>query len=97
MKVRRTAERAIQTYSVWLSSDKRFKKLLKSFNTLIEHGHSIFCIEHNLDVIKNADWIIDLGPEGGAKGGKLIFEGQPYDLIKNKKSYTGKYLKSKLS
>ena len=73
------------------------KKLLKSFNTLIEHGHSIFCIEHNLDVIKNADWIIDLGPEGGAKGGKLIFEGQPYDLIKNKKSYTGKYLKSKLS
>ena len=73
------------------------KKLLKSFNTLIEHGHSIFCIEHNLDVIKNADWIIDLGPEGGAKGGELIFEGYPYDLIKNKKSYTGKYLKSKLS
>ena len=73
------------------------KKLLKSFNTLIEHGHSIFCIEHNLDVIKNADWIIDLGPEGGAKGGELIFEGQPYDLIKNKKSHTGKYLKSKLS
>ncbi|MAN49890.1 MAG: hypothetical protein CMD04_03615, partial [Flavobacteriales bacterium] len=69
----------------------------KSFNTLIEHGHSIFCIEHNLDVIKNADWIIDLGPEGGAKGGELIFEGQPYDLIKNKKSHTGKYLKSKLS
>ena len=73
------------------------QKLLKSFNTLIEHGHSIFCIEHNLDVIKNADWIIDLGPKGGAKGGELIFEGQPYDLIKNKKSYTGKYLKSKLS
>lgn len=71
------------------------KKLLQSFNSLLSKGHSIICIEHNLDVIKCADWIIDLGPEGGDKGGKVIFEGTPEQIILNKKSYTGNYLKSK--
>lgn len=72
------------------------RKLLDSFNALIERGHSILIIEHNLEVIKCADWIIDLGPGGGNEGGYLVFEGIPQDLIKCKKSYTGKYLRSKL-
>jgi len=70
-------------------------KLLNSFYALIEKGHSIICIEHNMDVIKCADWIIDLGPEGGDKGGKIVFEGTPEAMIKSKASITGKYLKSK--
>jgi excinuclease ABC subunit A len=72
------------------------KKLLASFEALIEKGHSILVIEHNLDLIKCADWIIDLGPEGGENGGQLLAEGTPEDIIKNKKSVTGKYLKEKL-
>lgn len=71
-------------------------KLLKSFNALIERGHSIVVIEHNLDVIKCADWIIDIGPEGGEEGGTIIAEGTPEDVVKSKTSYTAKYLKSKL-
>jgi excinuclease ABC subunit A len=71
-------------------------KLLNSFYALIEKGHSIICIEHNMDVIKCADWVIDLGPEGGDKGGKVVFEGTPEMLIKNKKSLTAKFLKKKL-
>tara|TARA_B100000900_G_scaffold415497_1_gene445603 strand:- start:2735 stop:3310 length:576 start_codon:yes stop_codon:yes gene_type:complete len=71
-------------------------KLLKSFNALIDNGHSIICIEHNADIIKCADWVIDLGPEGGENGGKLLFEGTPEELIKCKQSYTGHYLKGKL-
>ena len=71
-------------------------KLLNSFYSLIKKGHSIICIEHNLDVIKCADWIIDLGPEGGSNGGKVIFEGTPEEMIKSKKSITGRYLKEKL-
>ena len=72
------------------------KKLLDSFNALISRGHSIIIIEHNLEIIKSADWIIDLGPEGGDNGGKLVFEGIPEDLVKVKNSYTGKALKEKL-
>ena len=72
------------------------KKLLASFNALIEKGHSIIVIEHNIELIKCADYIIDLGLEGGKKGGNLIFEGTPEELIKNEKSYTSKYLKEKL-
>jgi excinuclease ABC subunit A len=68
------------------------KKLLASFNALIEQGHSIIVIEHNTDVIKSADWVIDLGPEAGDGGGKLIFAGVPLDLIKEKQSYTGRFL-----
>lgn len=68
-------------------------KLLKSFNELANRGHSIIFIEHNLDMIKNADWVIDLGPEGGEKGGNIVFEGTPHDLTQNENSYTGKFLK----
>lgn len=71
-------------------------KLLVAFNSLIEKGHSILIIEHNPEIIKSADWIIDLGPEGGDKGGKLIFEGTPENLVKCKKSYTGKFLATKI-
>ncbi len=72
------------------------QNLLKSFNALIAKGNSVLIIEHNLEIIKNADWIIDLGPEGGKNGGQVVFEGTPEDLVKCKESYTGKYLKDKL-
>jgi len=72
------------------------KKLLASFDALIDKGHSIIVIEHNLDLIKCADWIIDLGPEGGENGGQLLAEGTPEDIVKIKKSVTAKYLKEKL-
>ena len=72
------------------------KKLLASFDALIEKGHSIIVIEHNLDLIKCADWVIDLGPEGGENGGKLLGVGTPEDLVKIKKSSTATYLKEKL-
>ncbi|WP_345105702.1 excinuclease ABC subunit UvrA [Mucilaginibacter panaciglaebae] len=68
------------------------KKLLKSFDALLEHGNTIIVIEHNMDVIKCADWVIDIGPEGGDRGGKVVFEGLPEDLIKLKDSYTGQFL-----
>lgn len=68
------------------------KKLLTSFNALIEQGHSLIVIEHNTDVIKNADWVIDLGAEAGDAGGNLVFEGTPSNLKKVKESYTAKYL-----
>ncbi|MCW3094255.1 MAG: uvrA [Ferruginibacter sp.] len=67
------------------------KKLLASFNALIEQGHTILVIEHNTDVIKSADWVIDLGPEAGDGGGSLVFAGKPADLKKCKDSYTGKF------
>ena len=72
------------------------KKLLTSFDALIDKGHSIIVIEHNLDLIKCADWIIDLGPEGGENGGYILATGTPEEIVKNKKSITGKYLKEKL-
>ncbi|KIC03625.1 excinuclease ABC subunit A [Flavobacterium sp. JRM] len=72
------------------------KKLLASFDALIDKGHSIIVIEHNLDLIKCADWIIDLGPEGGENGGELLAEGTPKEIVKVKKSVTGIYLKDKL-
>jgi excinuclease ABC subunit A len=71
-------------------------KLLKAFNALIKRGHTIIIIEHNMEVIKCADWIIDLGPEGGEMGGEIVFEGTPEQIINEPSSYTGKYLKSKL-
>lgn len=72
------------------------KKLLYSLNALIDQGHSVLIIEHNPDVIKCADWVIDLGPEGGNKGGYIIFEGIPEDLIKCNESYTGTFLIGKI-
>jgi excinuclease ABC subunit A len=71
-------------------------KLLKSINALVDHGHSVILIEHNQEVIKSSDWVIDLGPEGGENGGMIVFEGKPEDLAKCSASYTGKYLASKL-
>jgi excinuclease ABC subunit A len=68
------------------------KKLLASFKALIEQGHSILVIEHNTDVIRSADWVIDLGPEAGADGGQLVYEGPPLGLKKVKESHTGKFL-----
>ena len=72
------------------------KKLLTSFNALIDKGHSIIVIEHNLDLIKCADYIVDLGPEGGKLGGHVVACGIPEELINNDRSYTAKYLKEKL-
>ena len=71
-------------------------KLLKSFEALLARGHSIVVIEHNMDVIKSADWIIDVGPEGGDKGGQIVFEGKPEDLVKAKQGHTWKALADKL-
>lgn len=73
------------------------KKLLHSFDALIERGHSILIIEHNLEIIKCADYVIDLGPDGGDKGGELVVAGTPEEIIKCKESLTGKYLKDKLN
>ncbi|MBG0860334.1 MAG: excinuclease ABC subunit UvrA [Bacteroidales bacterium] len=72
-------------------------KLLRSINALVDHGHSVIIIEHNQEVVKSCDWVIDLGPEGGEEGGHVIFEGKPEDLAQCSKSYTGKYLAPKLS
>ena len=72
------------------------KMLLKVLQTLVERGNTVIVIEHNLDVIKCADWVIDLGPEGGDAGGEVIFTGVPEDLVKYSKSYTGKFLKGKM-
>jgi excinuclease ABC subunit A len=72
------------------------RKLLGSFDALISRGHSIIIIEHNLEIIKSADWVIDLGPEGGDRGGELVFAGTPEELMKQENSYTGAALKEKL-
>lgn len=71
-------------------------KLLKSINALVDHGHSVIMIEHNTEVIKSADWVIDLGPEGGEEGGNIVFEGTPEALAKCRNSYTGRYIAAKL-
>ncbi|WP_107038744.1 excinuclease ABC subunit UvrA [Brumimicrobium mesophilum] len=71
-------------------------KLLISLNRLIDIGHSVVIIEHDMDVVKNADWVIDLGPEGGVNGGNLVAQGTPEDLVKIKESFTGQFLKGKL-
>ena len=72
------------------------QNLMIVLNRLIERGNTVLIIEHNMDVIKCADHIIDLGPEGGDKGGYIIAEGTPEEIIKKKKSYTGLYLKKEL-
>ena len=71
--------------------------LLKVLGRLKEQGNTVVVIEHNLDVVKTADWIIDLGPEGGSDGGEIVAEGTPEDVAKVKKSFTGKFLKDILS
>ena len=72
------------------------KQLLEVLNRLVDQGNAVVVIEHNLDVIKTADWVIDLGPEGGDGGGKIIATGTPEEIAENTKSYTGKYLKKLL-
>ena len=67
--------------------------LLGVIETLVNKGNSVIIIEHNMDVIKSSDWVIDLGPEGGDEGGEIIGCGTPETLVKNKKSYTGQFLK----
>ena len=69
-------------------------RLLTVLHSLVDEGHSVLVIEHNLEVIKTADWLIDLGPEGGERGGGIVYEGTPYNCTKFNKSYTGKFLKS---
>ena len=71
--------------------------LLKVLDRLKKQGNTVVVIEHNLDVIKTADWIIDLGPEGGSDGGSIVAEGTPEDVIKKKDSYTGQFLKEVLN
>ncbi|MVZ61831.1 excinuclease ABC subunit UvrA [Sphingobacterium humi] len=73
------------------------EKLLKAFNALIELGNSVLVIEHNLDMIKSADWVIDIGPEGGNQGGQVVFAGTPENLVTCQESYTGQYLKRHLN
>jgi len=68
--------------------------LMDVIDTIVDHGNTVIIIEHNLDVIKLADHIIDLGPEGGESGGEIVAEGTPEEIIENEKSVTGKYLKS---
>ncbi len=72
------------------------RKLLEAFNALLQKGHSLIVIEHNMEVIKCADWVIDLGPDGGDKGGDLVFEGTPEELSKSTNSITGSFVKIKL-
>jgi len=72
------------------------KQLMEVIQRLVDAGNSVVMIEHNLDVIKQADWIIDLGPEGGTRGGEIVAQGQPEDIAKCKASYTGKYLREYL-
>ncbi len=72
-------------------------KLMKSLNALVDHGHSVILIEHNVEVIKCADWVIDLGPEGGDKGGYVVFEGTPEQLANCENSYTARFLRPKLA
>ncbi len=69
------------------------RQLLQVLHTLRDHGNTVIIIEHNLDVIKTADWIIDMGPEGGVEGGQLIAEGTPQEVSQMSHSYTGQYLK----
>lgn len=72
------------------------KKLLKALRALIEIGHTVFVIEHHMDIIKAADWVIDIGPEGGKKGGNVVAEGTPEEIVKVKESFTGQFLEEKL-
>ncbi|HPF92470.1 MAG TPA: hypothetical protein PLV65_00935, partial [Tenuifilaceae bacterium] len=73
------------------------KKLISSFEALIHKGHSLIVVEHNLEVIKCADWIVDLGPDGGEKGGEIVATGTPQDIVQCKQSHTGSFLKGKIT
>jgi excinuclease ABC subunit A len=72
------------------------EKLLSALGALIEQGNTVLVIEHNLEIVKNADWIIDLGPEGGDQGGQICFAGTPEELVKVDNNHTARFLKEKL-
>jgi excinuclease ABC subunit A len=72
------------------------RKLLEVLHALVEHGNTVVVIEHNLDVIKTADWVLDLGPGGGVNGGEIVAEGTPEQVAANERSFTGQYLKPML-
>ena len=73
------------------------KRLIKVLNRLVEKGNTVYVIEHNLDVVKSCDYLIDLGPEGGEAGGEILAQGTPEEVAENSKSYTGKFLKRMLN
>ena len=73
------------------------KKLLEVLQAFVQKGNTVVVIEHNMEVIKTADWIVDMGPDGGDKGGNIVFEGTPEQLLNIKESYTGKFLKKTLN
>ena len=73
------------------------KRLIRVLNRLVKKGNTVFVIEHNLDVVKSCDYLIDLGPEGGEAGGEIVAKGTPEEVSENDKSYTGKFLKRMLS
>ena len=79
-----------------LASFADVQKLLDVLNRLVNLGNTVVVIEHNMDIIKNSDWLIDLGPEGGDEGGKIVAQGTPLQVSKSPGSYTGKYLKNLL-
>lgn len=69
------------------------EKLLKAFDVLLANGHTVIVVEHNLDVIKAADWVIDMGPDAGTQGGEVVFEGTPEDMARSAQTYTASYLR----
>ena len=73
------------------------KRLVEALQKLVDAGHTVIVIEHNLDLIAEADWIVDLGPEGGGGGGEIVAAGTPESIAKNKRSHTGRFLKKMLS
>ncbi len=73
------------------------KKLLEVLHELVDQGNSVVVIEHNLEVIKTADWVIDMGPEGGDGGGEIVAQGTPEDVVKEPRSHTGRFLKEVLA
>ena len=88
-------------FAGWIFSDpslhfQDISKLLIALNALVDKGHSVVIIEHNLEIIRTADWVIDLGPEGGEAGGQIVATGSVADIIKAEASYTGQYLKRML-
>ena len=73
------------------------RKLLEVLQRLVDQGNSVVVIEHNLDVIKTADWVVDLGPDGGVRGGEIVAEGTPEDVAREPRSFTGQYLRPMLA
>jgi excinuclease ABC subunit A len=73
------------------------KRLVEVLQRLVDAGHSVIVIEHNLDLIAEADWVIDLGPEGGSAGGRIVAEGTPEEIARNKQSHTGQFLRGVLA